>query len=824
MTSSDNAVKGADRATELIHQLERQVNALKDDLSASRSQLASISGLEKSVKEILESESHLELSKVPGIIMKLSKERSVGAALTSEDGQVLMASPGFYALTGLTLGSHASSYRFFSATDNLSLDSENLRELDGCPWLKHDSDKNLGIGLAIHRYLAKKDEDQTEKWLQFIYKALTEDGGETAGALIFVVESTDEVNSEKQIGALINQLKEKIDAISAPINSFRSVLDRVLEFKEFGPVSATLPVSDASLGKPQADDFFPPPEPDADLGEPDFGTFDQLNSDAFLPHEHQEMVSPPYVETAETDSAIDEILPVGDIVASESESELAVQADEREESAAESEVLSDDSEARADDGAEAKPELSSEDKSEDDASVGGQVARDHDNSYISEMFRAEDQSLEPMEDIISSDTAQDLQPDADILVNELEDSDLLVDEGEGALWQEFSDFVKETPLLATKGDESVSFEEFDIEQGSHDTASSAVPYSEPESISEPETISEIDLISDDNSEPFLTEIEVGILEFNPLSETEPTGHHLEVVEVQSVNSEVESVSDVSAPVSVDEVKPSISERWALVVDDIPVNQKLLVHQLKKLGFKTDIANNGAEALEMLRKPYTIIFMDCDMPVMNGYEATAEIRKKENGRSHVPIIAMTSYDRETDKEKCLAAGMDDYLTKGVNEGTLSRVIETALSGESLQGNGSSDQVVQAQIADTMTGGETMPFDADNIAATYSRDELKDIMRSFLSSMEVFVGSMQKAIDDHDVEKVRHLSNSIKGPCASLGLKLMTRVAADIINYAQAADWPQVRLKYLKLKTVYLRSQADLRKACPEVFEEAHHIIG
>ncbi len=153
---------------------------------------------------------------------------------------------------------------------------------------------------------------------------------------------------------------------------------------------------------------------------------------------------------------------------------------------------------------------------------------------------------------------------------------------------------------------------------------------------------------------------------------------------------------------------------------------------------------------------------------------------------------------------------------------------ALSGAAAQAQPDAasghDQVLQAQISETMGGGETAPFDADTIANSYSRDELKDIMRSFLTAMESFVGSMQKAIDDHDVEKVRQLSNSIKGPCASLGLKLMTRVASDIINYAQSSDWPQVRLKYLKLKTVYLRSQSDLRKACPEVFEEAHHLIG
>jgi two-component system sensor histidine kinase/response regulator len=101
----------------------------------------------------------------------------------------------------------------------------------------------------------------------------------------------------------------------------------------------------------------------------------------------------------------------------------------------------------------------------------------------------------------------------------------------------------------------------------------------------------------------------------------------------------------------------------LVAEDNLVNQKITVKLLEKLGSTADVAVNGKEALEMLeRRQYHMVFMDCQMPEIDGYQATKEIRRRQASGSHLPIIAMTANAMEGDRERCLKAGMDDYIAK------------------------------------------------------------------------------------------------------------------------------------------------------------------
>jgi CheY-like chemotaxis protein len=117
----------------------------------------------------------------------------------------------------------------------------------------------------------------------------------------------------------------------------------------------------------------------------------------------------------------------------------------------------------------------------------------------------------------------------------------------------------------------------------------------------------------------------------------------------------------------------------LLVEDSPVNQKVALIMLKKLGIAADTASNGIEALEALeRGRYDLVLMDMQMPDMDGTEATRIIRELEIKAASrpipVPIVAMTAYAMQGDREKCLAAGMDDYLAKPVTVASLSSMLE------------------------------------------------------------------------------------------------------------------------------------------------------
>jgi two-component system, sensor histidine kinase and response regulator len=160
---------------------------------------------------------------------------------------------------------------------------------------------------------------------------------------------------------------------------------------------------------------------------------------------------------------------------------------------------------------------------------------------------------------------------------------------------------------------------------------------------------------------------------------------------------------------------------ALVAEDNPINLKLARLQLKKLGIDTDAVSNGLEAVNaVMQVPYDVVLMDCQMPEMDGYEAAREIRRREGSEHHTPIVAMTAHALAGDREKCLAAGMDGYVSKPVAVEVLDKVLARLIAAKSSQASIRHDAGLAPPPAD---GAESATVDESGPAG--SAESLHDI---------------------------------------------------------------------------------------------------
>jgi PAS domain S-box-containing protein len=213
-------------------------------------------------------------------------------------------------------------------------------------------------------------------------------------------------------------------------------------------------------------------------------------------------------------------------------------------------------------------------------------------------------------------------------------------------------------------------------------------------------------------------------------------------------------------------KPSTAEHphlRILLAEDNAVNQRVAILLLEKLGYRADVAADGREALQALeRQQYDVVLMDVQMPEMDGLEATRNILERWPGPDRPRIIAMTAGATEADREACLAAGMDDYVSKPIRTEELAE----ALARSATRDNGRS---TEAEAAPTQTSSGVIDQEAlGRLRETVGGDEaLEDVMGTFLEDTENILAALRDDIESGRAAEVRRHAHSLKSSAASFG---------------------------------------------------------
>ena len=241
----------------------------------------------------------------------------------------------------------------------------------------------------------------------------------------------------------------------------------------------------------------------------------------------------------------------------------------------------------------------------------------------------------------------------------------------------------------------------------------------------------------------------------------------------------------------------------LVAEDNSINQAVILSQLEMLGYQAECVSNGLEALELLaQQDYDLVLMDCQMPLMDGYTATQELRHREGNKRHSVVIALTANAMLEDREKCLAAGMDDYLSKPLEQEDLAKIInywtcetnrnqdqELNISTHKLYSN--SDELPTPLQLPTESKNavappdDSFPIDLERLARI-SRGKIavqQKLLQIFVDKTPKDLLALETAIAATNSEQIQYYAHRLKGSAANVGVPAMSTLASKLEEIAQ-----------------------------------------
>jgi signal transduction histidine kinase/DNA-binding response OmpR family regulator len=233
----------------------------------------------------------------------------------------------------------------------------------------------------------------------------------------------------------------------------------------------------------------------------------------------------------------------------------------------------------------------------------------------------------------------------------------------------------------------------------------------------------------------------------------------------------------------------------LLVEDNEINALVATEQLAELGYQVELARNGREAVAAAAaRRFGAVLMDCQMPVMDGYQASRELRRREGPGEHLPIIALTAHALSGEREKVLAAGMDDYLTKPVRPEALRKTLLRYLAQD-------------AGVAAAAAPARPKPDPTDDVLDA-STPRSPEVITLFLQLVPGQLDALGRAIAAGDASEARAHAHKVKGSGLSLGARRFARIAGELQLVVEAGRLSLAPEKLEELRASYARVQAKL----------------
>jgi CheY-like chemotaxis protein/HPt (histidine-containing phosphotransfer) domain-containing protein len=223
----------------------------------------------------------------------------------------------------------------------------------------------------------------------------------------------------------------------------------------------------------------------------------------------------------------------------------------------------------------------------------------------------------------------------------------------------------------------------------------------------------------------------------------------------------------------------------LLAEDHALNQRVVLKTLERLGFRADAVSTGREAVEAVaRQGYDLVLMDCQMPEMDGYEATRAIRKLGGPRGRVPIVGVTAHALEGDREKCLAAGMDDYVSKPLLPGDLTRILEKRLALSSERRLASRAGAAVENESRPAAEPDEPPIDVAALKALADADTrnpdgfVSQLIDLYLADLDDRVRRMRADLKGRNLKAVSLTAHALKGSSAHFGARRLVKLLAQV----------------------------------------------